>query len=166
MLNMRIDSLIASVVRQELYGKGRANNDAMYFHFDLRLGLYVEEEEYHSYRDLHLLYQVDSGYRYINVFSAVLDGRTRFRDIKNWKHEITHGSGWRDIGLFSRIYFEMADEINAMLKKDGLEEVAPKDMEQHNTAGFISDALYRWVPVRVSKDPSDHNNYRMMVEVL
>lgn len=166
MLEMKIETLVAAIVRQELRGKGR-EGEALYFHFDLGMGYYTDDQSYKARKGLHLLYYLtpDSG-SYITVFSAVTDSPfTKIGEIKKWKHECTHDTCWRDIGVFSQVYFAMAEEINAMLKQDGLEEVAPKDMSEHNSFPIFNDLAYSWKKVRVSKDPNCESSYRKMVEV-
>jgi len=159
---MKIETLIAAIVTQELFGK----KEALHFHFDLDLCHYCKGGKYFSQRrGLHLLYHMERGSSYVSVFSAVTNSPlTKISDIKEWKHETTHDSDWRDIGVFSDTYFEMAEKINASLKEAGFEEVAPKDMTEHNNIPIFAP-MYEWVDVRVRKDPDDKYNYRKLIEV-
>ncbi len=165
MLSMKIESLVAALVRHELVGKGR-ENEALYFNFDLRMGSYTDGESYNQSRGLHLLYQVNPGYSYITVFSGITPSPfDKIKDVKEWKHECTHDSCWRDIQVFSQVYFEMAKQINEARVQDGLPEIAPAEMHEHNSFPLFNQT-YLWVPVRITKDPNDAHNYRKLVEVL
>lgn len=161
---MQISDVVAAIVKQELYGNGR-ENEAIYFSFDVSMSHYTKTKHYKQRNGLHLLYQVNPGFTYINVFSAVTD--SPFANIKTveWKHECTHDSCWRDVNIFGDVYFGMAAKINSMLKADGLNELAPQDMHEYNINSF-SKGLYRWIPVKISKDPNDKNSYWKLVQVV
>ncbi len=164
MFEMKIDSLIERVVRHELLSKCTAN-EAMYFNFDISLSVYKgDSSSYTERRGLHLLYHSPYGAS-INVFSSVTENCfASLKDVGNrWKHETSHDSCWKDIRVFSKTYFEMAESINSHLRIHGQAEKAPKDMDQFNC---FRDYLFRWVSVKVSKDPKDTNNYRRIVEIL
>lgn len=164
MLTMRIDSMIAALVRQEL--KGGKNGEALHIHLDLGVSFHTGHGSYDQRRGLHLLYQVDEGYSYINVFSAVLDSPfAKIGDVKKWKHECTHDTCWRDIQLFSQLYFEMCKLVNEEMVKDGLPEQRPCDMSEHNSFPVFGQ-MFDWVKVKVSKDPKCERNYHKVVEVL
>ncbi len=165
MLNMRIDCIVGQIVRQELVDKGR--DEALYINIDCRLGFYkVAGETYNQSRGLHLLYHVNPGYSYITVFSGVTDNPFgRIETVPYWKHECTHDVCWRDIAIFSDVYFQMAGEINARLKTNGQKEIAPIEMHESNSfAGF--DKVFDWKKVQITKDPNDPNNYRKMLKLL
>lgn len=166
MLSMRIDSLVASLVRHELVGKGR-EDEALYINFDLRLSSHTNEgDSYNQSRGLHLLYHVNPGYSYITVFSGITPSPFgKAKDVEKWKHECTHDSCWRDIQVFSQLFFEMAKQINAERVEDGLPEIAPAHMHEHNSFPLF-DKMYDWKRVRITKDPNDSNSYRKLVELL
>lgn len=164
MLSIRIDRIAYQIVEDILLGNGR-ENEALYLNFDVRLSYYDNGRTYDQSRGLHLLYHVLPGMRYVNVFSGVT--RSPFGKLsevrKELKHEVSHDSCWRDVRIFSDTYFEMANCINEERKKQGLSEVAPKDMSEHNS---FRQKLFEWVPVKVSKDPNDSHNYRKLVKLL
>jgi hypothetical protein len=115
MLNIRLDSVVNQIVRQELVESNReplpdgAECVALHMNFDCRLSYYTAEYTYYQSRGLHLLYHATPGYSYITVFSGVTDSPfDKIDKVTEWKHECTHDSCWRDIGVFSHIYFDMA----------------------------------------------------------
>lgn len=169
MLSMRIDNLIARIVRQELFAKDCSNNDAIHFHLDLRMSYHVADGK--SYDDscgLHLLYHRMPNGSYITVFSATSFASPfrKINEVKEWKHETTHDSCWRNINAFSKAYFDMAANINSQLVKDGLQEVAPIEMSEYNDFALFGNA-FNWVKVDVSKDPNDYPyNYKRLVKLL
>ncbi len=159
MVNIRISSLAEAIVHSELIRKGR-EKEALYLNFDLRMSYYHEGEEYHQSRGLHLLYHVIPGGGVVNVFSAVtMSPFANIVDVREWSHDCSHDTCWRDISVFSKVYFEMAEHINQLRLVDGREPIAPRDMhEWHNIR-----ELYRWVPAIIAKDPTDERSYRKMV---
>jgi len=163
MLKIDVRNVVNALVEQELRGKGRQDS-ALYIHLDLRMSHHTNNKSYDQSRGLHLLYYCLPQMSYITVFSGVTDSPfSKVREVKEWKHACTHDSCWRDVNTFSQVYFDMAANINAMLKKEKKEEIAPKDMhEWHN----FHSGLYTWVPVKVTKDPTDDRNYRKLVEVM
>ncbi len=168
MLKIDVRNVVHAIVEQELSGKGR-DTEALYLNFDLRMSQHLPEgfdgKSYDESRGLHLLYQVNPGFSYINVFSGVTDSPfARIRDVAEWKHECTHDSCWRDINTFSQVYFEMAECINAARKADGFPPVAPANMHEWHSIGRAG--LFQWVKANVRKDPNCERNYRRIVEVL
>jgi hypothetical protein len=112
-----------------------------------------------------MLYHLRPERTYITVFSGITDSPFAHpKEVKEWKHETTHDTCWRDIRTFSDIYFQMADEVNHKIKKDGYEEVAPARMSEHNYF-LVGGDLYNWLPVKVTIDPQDEYNYRRLVEL-
>ncbi len=164
MLQIRLDKVVNQIVQCELLNKGGRKEQALHLHFDLRTSYYAECQSYHASRGLHLLYHVKPGSSYVDVFSSMADSPfDKIQTVKEWKHEISHDSCWRDIQCFSNIYFEMADEVNNAIRKSGGKSVAPINMSECNGFGTL-ESLYRWVPVRITKkDPSD--SYRKTVEI-
>lgn len=163
MFEMSLQNLVNAIVDQELARKGN-DTHGLYFSFDPGLSFYSDSGEDYSAkrRGLHLLYQVNAGYSYINVFSAVTDSPFDPISKCEWKHEHTHDSCWRSVNAISDLYFEMAEEINQQLEADGKPRIAPRDMCQYvHTA--LSRNLYSWVPCKVEKDPADPHNYRRIV---
>jgi len=165
MLNIKIDSLVGQIVRQELVGKGR-KDEGLYLNFDCRLGNYVGTKTYSQSRGLHLVYHVNPGSSYVTVFSGVTDSPfASIKDVSNWKHESSHDTCWRDIHVFSEIYFDMAQKINEARMSYGLEDIAPAAMHENNSFnGF--DKAFSWVKVSVTRDKNDINNYRKVLELL
>lgn len=161
---MNIETFANAVVAQELVGKGR-EDEALCFQFRLNLSHYHDGMQFRSGRGLILLYHLMPGYSYVTVFSGV--SPSSFTDIKEVEffHEVTHDSCWRNIGAFSKVYFEMAKDVNTQLLAAGLSEIAPRDMSESNFFLLFGKA-FTWQKVKVSKDPSDTNNYRKIVQVL
>jgi hypothetical protein len=165
MLQIKVERVVNQIVQHELLGKGGRQDEALYLHFDLRMSYYEENQSDCRSRGLHLLYHVRPGGSYVDVFSAVTDSPfDKIESVKEWKHEASHDSCWRDVSCFSKVYFEMAKDINQARKSRGQVEIAPKDMHEHNGFGLF-DNLYEWVSVRITrKDPCD--SYRKTIEVL
>ncbi len=139
-------------------------NEALHFHFDLRMSYYEDHFDYHQRRALHLLYSLKPKHTYITVFGSIQSEFIRPSAVHNWKHEITHDSCWSDIRVFSEVYFAMAKQINADMVKDGLPEVAPIKMSESNGPSLFYP-LYDWVKVNIQADPNDDNRYRKIVTV-
>lgn len=172
MLQIQVQNVVHAIVEQELRGKGREDS-ALYIHLDLRMSHHTDDKSYDQSRGLHMLYYCLPHMNYISVFSSVTDSPfTGLRDVKEWKHECSHDSCWRDVNTYSQVYFKMAEDINSEIKQDWEKkhpgriapQVAPKDM--HEWHSFGRSGLYMWVPVKVRKDPKDTNNYRKLVEVV
>lgn len=166
MLQIKLDKVVNQVVTHEMRNGWKANN-ALYFRFDLYMSHFVESQDYSQRCGLHLLYHVHPGSSSVDVFSSITDSPfAKINDIKEWKHECSHDSCWRDVGIFSNIYFKMAKSINEAMAASNLEEIAPKDMFEHNSFGSF-DFLYKWVPVQIKKNPSDsYGHYRKTIELL
>ncbi len=167
MLNIKIETLVAQIVRQELVNQiCRAENLGLYFNFDLRINHNDYPRSYNESRGLHLIYHANPGGSYITVFSGITDSPfAKIKDVDNWRHECSHDSCWRDINVFSATYFDMAAKINEAMVKDLRKEIAPKDMHEYSSFnGF--DKAFDWVKCRVKKDETDTNNYRKVLELL
>lgn len=165
MLSMRIETMVGGLVRQLL--KGGREGEVLHFHFDLSMGYHAHVnnggDSYTARRGLHLLYWLPPERSYITVFSAVtLSPFVKVGDVKEWKHECTHDTCWRDIGVFAQVYFDMAKEINALLVADGHPEVAPAAMSEHNSSPIFGD-FFEWLPAKVVTDPTDDRNYRKLI---
>lgn len=162
MLTMKIDRMVAGLVRQELIEAKGKDGKALHFHFDLRMSYFTDDKSYDTSRALHLLYHLPYGYNSVDVFSAVLDSPfDGIRKVENWKHECSHDSCWRDVDVFPRVYFEMATKINEKLVEKGLEEVAPKEMHEFNSFALFGQ-VYDWVPVEVQRS----QEYRKEIKIL
>lgn len=162
MLQMKVKNVVAGIARQEVQQSGR-ENQALYFNFDVRLSCYTDDESYDESCGLHLLYHSKPGFTYVDVFSAVTENCfAGIREVEDWKHESSHDSCWRDIQVFSQVYFGMAERINQQLKEDGLSRVAPCNMSQNI---WFQDSAFRWIPVEIEKDRDDDRNYRKLVKV-
>lgn len=188
MLNVSIDTITSALVLQLLVDVGGKDNVALHFNFDLSLSYHptgvrkltttkANEETFSFSRSkygvrqgLHLLYHLKAGYGSVDVFSAITESPfDKCNQVASWKHETSHDSCWANLPLFSTTYFGMANKINAMLKEDGFEEVAPVDMFECNAPCLFNprgETLFNWVPVEVSKDPQDKNNYKKIIKVL
>jgi hypothetical protein len=120
---------------------------------------------------LHLLYHVNPNGSYVNVFSRVDSSpflkvnATKSVGAGDWQHECSHDSCWRNISVFSGLYFELAELINKALIADGFSAIAPKDMSEHNSSALFEN-LYNWVKVQLEKDPMDQYNYRKLVKLI
>lgn len=177
MFNIGISHLVTHIVEHAFRDqKGDPNahrnlqkgydTDALYIHFDVSMAHYHNGGEYSQRKGLHLLYQRDPGYSYITVFTGVTE--SPFAKIKEveWKYITHHDSCWKDVSTFSEVYFDMAKKVNEMLVKDGLPEIAPRDMTEHNFLPLFGADLYKWVKIHMKKDPTDERNYRRLVTIL
>lgn len=164
MLNMNIENLVNSLVNQELVGKGR-EHEAIHFQFDLSLNYYTNNKSYTERQGLHLLYHCKAHFRNITAFSALTESAfSNVKDIKEWIFQGSHDSCWRNLGIFSNAYFGMAARLNAQLSQDGLKNIAPKDMDQHNIFPLFSNQVFDWIPVRVTKDETDPIRHRRFIQ--
>lgn len=165
MFSLRFDQLVSTIVNQELVGKGR-DKEVLYINFDCRIAYYTNEKSYNQSRGLHLIYGCRPGYSYVDVFSGVTESPFgSIREVESWKHETSHSSCWRDIKVFSSLYFEMAELINAERAKDGLKPVAPIKMSEHNS--FRNhNRLFDWVPAIVETDPLDEYRYKRILKLI
>lgn len=171
MLSIELSALVEQIVRSELVNNHdrkevlnttgltvtRREGEAMYLNFDARLSYHHDSVgSFRASRGLHLLYYNSPQYNYVSVFSAVTNNPFAvIAEVEEWKHESSHDSCWRDINVFSEVYFAMAEEINELLAKEGLEKVAPIEMSQFVSFGGLGrDTLYEMVPVRIEK--ADH----------
>jgi hypothetical protein len=170
MLSMKIEDLVSAIVRQELIGKGR-EDEALHFSFDISLSYYQDGKSYSKRCGLHLLYHVNPNGSYVNVFSRIdaspftKVNAPQGEGVGEWVHECSHDSCWRNIRVFSTLYFDLAAQINQALIADGFTAVAPKDMSEHNNSPLF-EALYTWVKVKLEKDPTDQYNYRKLVKLI
>lgn len=164
---MRVDGLVAALVRELLIEPKGREGEALHFHFDLRMHYgYGYGTTYIASRALHLLYHLSPGYTYVTVFSAVLPSPfDKIDKVGTWKHETSHDSCWRDIQVFSQTYFEMAKQINEDLMSGGHNEVAPVKMSEYNSFPTFGKP-FQWVPVEVTKDPTCDQSYRKLVKLL
>jgi len=163
MLSIAINRLANKIVEQELLKKGGRTDEALYLNFALRTSVFTKANRYSEMRGLHLLYHMPNGSRSISVFSGITPAAcSLIRDVREWKHEISHDSCWRDIRTFSNVYFEMAERINTRLEEDGIEGVAPADMYNDNDFNMMGE-VFSFIRVSVSKDISDPMSYRKRI---
>lgn len=169
MLSIAVSNVVAQIVRHHLLPAG--NEKAMYFSFDCGLGYYVDSRtvsnRFNQRRGLHLLYHLKPGYGSISVFSAVTESPfAKLKDISAWKHEVTHDSCWRDVRIFTEVYFEMAEKINqALLEKQISPAVAPAAMSEYTSFRSLNN-LFELVPVSISVDNTDNRNYKRVIHLL
>lgn len=154
MLQFRLSSLVTRIVRHAMDRDGEHRmTHALYLNFDIRMSSYEDVGEFKSSCGLHLLYYCPPGMTYVSVFSAVTNSPFgKLKDVTEWRHETTHDSCWRDVPIFSEVYFGMAQKINSDRVDDGLPEIAPKDMSEHNSFPLFSEELWKWVPVKISRE--------------
>lgn len=170
MLSIGIQNLAGQIVRHEmLRAQARPHlrqHAALHLNFDLGIGSYTNDKSYSVRRGLHLLYHVNPTGTYVSVFSGVTSSPFgKISEVKEWKHECTHDSCWMDINVFSANYFEMCAEINALRVGDGLPEIAPAAMSEHNSFRSM-DSLFQWVAAEVTTDPMDDRNYKKLIRLL
>ena len=165
MLEMRVSHVVEQVVRQFLLPTdGGRESEAIHFQFDIDLSYWGKKAEYefNERAGLHLLYHRKPECAAVSVFSGLTESPfDRMKEVKKWKHETSHDSCWRDINVFSQLYFGMADRINAKLEK----KVAPCEMRQFNNFAMFN-GLFQWVPCEVSYDPDDPHRYRRKIVLL
>ena len=165
MLSMSVSGIVDALVEQELVRKG-GNDKALHFHFDLGLAHYTRSETYTARRGLHMLYHLRPGYGSVSVFSAVTHSPfVKVRAVDGWDHDTTHESCWRGVTTYSKVYFDMAQEVNSKIEEAGLAPIAPIMMTEHNTFSLFGP-VYDWVDVEVTLDPKDRYQHRRIVKVL
>lgn len=171
MLNIKVNSVVHTIVNQFLVeDELNDHNTAIYICIDCRLSFSGDESLQHKTLKascgLHLLYYKKSG-TYITVFSGVTDSPfTKVDKVDNWKHETTHDSCWRDIPIFSQVYFELANKVNAQRVELDLPEIAPIRMHESSSFAGINGPLFRRIPVEIKTDPNDPNRYKKIVKLL
>jgi hypothetical protein len=166
-LSIKIQTVADAIVRQFLLDPGGRDNEALHIAIDASISDYEGNESFSDRRGLHLLYYLPKGYASVTVFSAI----TRSPFTKpwevggmQWEHETTHDSCWRDVRVFSELYFDMCQCINDDRANAGLEAKAPALMTENNHFRLFGN-LFDWIPVEVSTDPNDKNNYQRLVKV-
>ena len=163
MLSMNVSGLVDALVKQELLDK-HVKDKAMHFHFDVGMSYYTNGGSFNARRGLHMLYHSKLGYGSVSVFSAVTPSPfVRVGEVDGWDHDTTHDSCWRGVTTYSRVYFDMAQEVNSKIEEAGLAPIAPAMMTEHNT---LFGPVYDWVAVEVSLDPKDRYQHRRLVKVL
>jgi hypothetical protein len=164
MLKIEADCIINDLVRNNLQGKGH-RDAALYFHLDCSISSYEDSEKFSERMGLHLLYWCPPGISYISVFAAQMENPFHSRkEVREWKHLITHDSCWAQTRFFSENYFAMAKLVNEQRVRAGLQEIAPRVMTQLNR--FHRESIALWVPVMVGKDPNCDRNYRLTLTIL
>jgi hypothetical protein len=150
MLKISINDVVNTIVTSQLVRQGR-NNEALYMAFDISIRHYNKNKSYERRQGLHLVYHCEQSSTYVSVFSATSQNPyDKLKDIDSWKLESHHDSAWRNISVFSQVYFSMTSEINADLVNDGMNEVRPCDMNESNSfVGACRDKLFTWIPVNV-----------------
>lgn len=166
MMNVEIEHVVNVMVTQFLVRAERREGEAMLISFRLDIS---DSDHHNASRGFHLLYHIAPRRTYVDVFSAVTSYRNS-TDIKKlqWKFEVSHDSCWRDVGSFNEVYFDMANEVNSSRQAEGLERIAPNDMNQFNRFNRCSleSNLFQWVKVKVERDPSCQNGYRKLITLL
>lgn len=165
MFEIRLDRVAQQIVSHNLRGKGSGEQVALYLKFDVRLSSHGIAHT--IARGLHLLYHQVLHHASVSVFSAVTPSPfDRIDTVKEFKHEVTHDSCWRDLRVFNETYFTMANEVNVIRKNYGLSEIAPVAMNQFVTFAGLGEDLFQWVSVKVTKDETDERNYRRVIQLL
>jgi len=169
MLSIKVETIVNDLVEQLLIKAG-GNEKVLHFGFKCNLAYYEHVNSggpiYDSVCGLHLLYHLQPGYGYVDVFSAITDSASvTVKQVNDWKHEASHGSCWRDIGTFSKVYFDLADKVNVKLVEDGRSAVAPMHMSEHNGPQLFGP-VFSWVDAKVSIDPNCDRRYRKLVSLL
>ena len=167
MLNIRVQTMVAALVRQLLVDTGGKDGEALHLQLDLGMGYYKNDpmgaRSYRARYGLHLLFHRKPGSGYVDTFSAITDSLfVKHTEIAQWTHETSHDTCWRDIQVFSQLYFRMAVEINSAMSKDGFPEVAPAEMTEHNSFALF-ESMWRWLPAEVSYDSTDPHHYRRII---
>lgn len=166
MFEMRIDALVAAIVRATFRDGGR-KDQALHFHFDLRLSDYSEGIDATKSAGLHLLYYALPGHHTITVFSGVIENPfDGIQKVPAWTHESSHDSCWRDIHATTSLYFEMAEGLNKIREQEGLEPKAPKDFSHFASFALFEEEICRWVAVEVNRDRSDPYGYQRTIKLL
>lgn len=170
---MNLQYLVGAIVRKEVWrNKQTRKNAALSFSFDVRMHSFEEQDthlhEFRESRGLHLLYHTAfPGSERISVFSGITDSPFgKLQDVKEWKHNTTHDTCWRDVNLFSSLYFDLAERINAKRVEKGLKEIPPKDMTELVSFAGLNGDIYSWRLVDVTNDPEDDRNYRKLIKIL
>lgn len=167
MLTIEVGSIVNNLVEQLLV-KPRGNEKVLHFGFKCVLAYYEHTNHggrsYDSHCGLHVLYHLKPQRTYVDVFSAITDLSTKIHDVKDWRHEASHDSCWRDIAAFNKAYFDLAENVNEKLEADGHERVAPMHMSEHNGPQLFGP-VFSWVNATVTKDPACDRSYRKLITI-
>lgn len=163
MFEMRLDSLVQQIVKSHFpYKNPDFANKGLYVAFDVRMSDYDVDVTHSAF--IHLIYHAQPESNCITVFAGLSTQSSSIKDVKEWKHEITHDSCWRNINVFNSVYFYMAEKLNETRKEKGLSEKAPKDFHTFVDFPFVSDKLYDLIPIAIAKDPENH--YKRILTLL
>ena len=177
MLSLDLRHVVNSLVTHMMHEPGRDRaTQALHIQFWLSMTYYPDRTRDHGpiakehidgvSKTLHLLYHRRPGSTYISAFSFHEPGkRNTLLHSVPWIHEGTHDSGWRDIMVFSKLYFTMAEEVNRQLVDVGHPPVAPLMMSEHNSLVASRLEVFRWVNVEVQVDPHDEFGHRRIIKV-
>ena len=164
MFEMKLSDL-ASALKEQVIPRGQHNEKALYMCFDVGLRIYSPIEA-HCRSLVHILMYCPYGGS-VHTFVAEQDfGPTKSPKELVWENTSNHDSCWRSDGLdtpLSRIYFRMADEINAKREAAGYETMAPVQMSQSCHFHMFGDT-WRLVDVKLSRE--DQKTYRHTIEIL
>lgn len=165
MFKMPLSTLVQIIAKTEL--AKIKEGEALHLHFDVRMNDFFNDSDASRSAGIHLLFSCSPGSNYITVFSAVTDSPfDEIKKVKEWTHESTHDSCWRDIKIFNDVYFGMAKELNEERKKRGFATKGPMEFNKHVGFAGVKGEMSRWVKVKIMKDPTDLYSYRRTVEVL
>lgn len=165
MLNMHLENVTAMLVQQFLIEPKGVENKAIHFHFNVRVDSFESNEQFGSSVGLHLLYHLKPRSTYVDVFSGATNRPfAKLNEVEGWTHEASHDSGWRNLNVFSQIYFSLAGEVNDQRKSSELKEIAPKDMSQ-SAHLRISRKMFDWVDVEVKVDGADPMKYHRTLTI-
>jgi len=151
---------------------------ALYLAFDVRSSCFQKQkgmldQEARAARSLHFLFHRTHGsigFCSTHTFAAVDDNPfAHIESIKEWKFLSSHDSCWKDAAgdFASAVYFQMAEEVNALAGFTKDEGPAPKDLSWNVWfQRFDTTEFYQWVNVQVNRDPNDKHGYEELITVL
>lgn len=157
MLNMDVSHAVCSIFSQ----LGRGKDKPMAFSFDVRVASHENHDSYHASCSAHILLYAKTENGSVRTFFArrerCFDRYTNVPD-EQWENISNHDSCWSDAirSKLTRIYFDLADEVNVKRKEAGLKEIAPKDMQTMVHASDW-DRFFTFVEAEFERDYDHHS---------
>lgn len=143
-------------IKKMLIPPGQTNPKALYIRADIGMRVY-EPTDIRRRSFLHfVLYSPFGGSVHTFVAEQNFDGHEELNELA-WENTSNHDTCWRTDGLrspISKVYFRMADEINAVLVEQGYEGVAPARMDSRASLAWGSE-VWKLINVRVKRVPGE-----------
>lgn len=135
---------------------GTITTPGMRITLDLRLSHYHPVGKYREFNVSEMVYFLFTGTTVWVGFEQRDDSRRREPTFGEYRFLSSHDSCWRDAvdQEITKIYFACASKINDDLVKAGHKKIAPKDMNDNSSLGWLGNP-WKLVNVTWKTDPQD-----------